>query len=140
MDNKLVYLVVSCFGGCDNPYFEQVERVFSEEEKAKEFASKKEKDYVCDAVFPEDVWNDICLYADAHIDDEDYVNPYIGGTDEWVKWNNDFEEYENNIYLEAARKAGFNYVTMDDIKKQFKSEQRKIDEYRETKVTPYILY
>lgn len=140
MENKLVYLAVSCFGGYENPYFEKVERVFSDKEKAKEFANKKKKEYKCDSVFPDDVWNDICLYVDNILDDEDYINPYVGGTDDWIKWNDEFEEYENSIYLKAAHKCGFNGVTMDDIEKQFKSEKYRIDEYRETKVIPYILY
>lgn len=101
--------------------FKRLVCAFDNREKAKEYAQELSKKHNLQSVFEEELWNDIeeeIIDLFDSLDDEVFINPYDGGSDEWEQWNEEFEVFEKEKYLELLHKRGLTNATIEDVEKQ----------------------
>ena len=115
---KKIYVVVELNISCD---FKRLVCAFSNEEDAFKHAKVLMQKTKQKRVFDDDVWNsvdeELIDWMDS-LDENKYINPYVGGTDEWYDWEKDFKKFANEKYVKLLHQHGLTDATVQDVEKQ----------------------
>ena len=101
--------------------FKHLVCAFDNKEKAKEYAQELSKKHNQQSVFEEELWNEVeeeIIDLFDSLDDELFANPYDSGSEEWEQWNEEFDVFEKEKYLELLHKHGLTNATIEDVEKQ----------------------
>ena len=71
------------------------------------------------------------------LDENEYINPYVGGTDEWYNWEKDFKKFANEKYVKLLHQHGLTDATIQDVEKQmdYKTYSGKVLVYQIEEIT-----
>lgn len=134
---KKIYVVVELNLSCN---FKQLVCAFSNEEEALKIAKEMKKKTKQERVFDDDIWNsveeELIDWMDS-LDEDKYINPYVGGTDEWYEWNKDFDKFANEKYVNLLHQHGLTDATVKDVEKQmdYKTYHGKVLIYQVEEIT-----
>jgi hypothetical protein len=140
MEQEKIYLVITPYGTHGN-YKQKIECAFRDKDEAENYALDLDNEHFSTPIFPDDLWNDICLDVDNYYElhEDECTNPYVGGTDEWEEWEKKFKAEEKELYLAVANKHLEVVVTLDAIEMQLKAIKNKFFNYQVAKVIEITL-
>lgn len=115
---KKIYVIVELNLDCNS---KRLVCAFDDMQKAEEYAKELTEKHKQQSVFDEELWSEIeeeMIDFLESIDENFYVNPYEGGTEEWEKWNEEFEVFEKEKYVGLLHGHGMTDATISDVEKQ----------------------